>query len=269
MSDTSGSSDEWFCTSCGVKGISGNRFCSSCGAARSNAPDALPKLPPPPTHAESLPPPPTSASPTSHGVTSPSPKQRKSKTLLYVAIIVAILVITGAVIVGTRLSASDTSTSTTKSTLAVTGSTVSTLASTTTTTAPPPTTALPTPTELSGDFSYEPDKCGIDASPKPYAHSSSQTYEVTATIGLWSAASTNSQMLKLIPVLSYGPGGIGCPDGLDPKVTIICQVTNGQSINGPFGNDPIWLKTTYDGATGYVPDQWVDTEWDTGTIRRC
>ena len=123
------------------------------------------------------------------------------------------------------------------------------------------------PTELTGPFSYEPQKCGIDASPKPFPHSASRTYEVTATTGVWSAPSTASSLLRTIEVADLGPGGIGCPDGKGPVVAVECQVMNGQLVNGPFGNDPKWLRTTYDGVVGYLTDQWVDTEWDAGTVQ--
>lgn len=138
-----------------------------------------------------------------------------------------------------------------------------------TTVAATTTTIPPTPTELGNALPFDPNRCGIDASTKSYSHSPTRTYEVTATIGLWSAPNTGSQLLKTIPVTTFGAGGIGCPDGKDPKVTITCQITNGQTISGPFGNDPVWLRTTYDGAVGYVTDQWVDTEWDTNVIPRC
>ena len=178
--------------------------------------------------------------------------------------VLALLAITGGYWFGTR---------TEDSTAAASGSTTisppSTITSSSTSTSVTPTTALPSPTELSPNLPYEPTKCGIDASPKPYPHDANRTYEITATIGLWSEPSTASRQLKLIPVTTFGPGGIGCPDGLGPRVTISCQVPDAQMIGGPFGNDPIWLRTSYDGATGYVTDQWVDTQWDVGTIPTC
>ena len=124
--------------------------------------------------------------------------------------------------------------------------------------------------DLSSDFAYEPDKCGIDASIKSYPHSRSRTYEVTATIGLWRAPTTNSSRVGIIDVSEYGPGGIGCASGYGPEVTVSCQV-EGESVTGPFGTDTTWLKVKINGYTGYVTDQWVDTQWDvfTDTIQIC
>ena len=126
------------------------------------------------------------------------------------------------------------------------------------------------PTELSSDFAYEPDKCGVDSSIKSYPHSPARTYEVTATIGLWRAPTTSSSRIGVIGVTSYGRGGIGCASGSGPEVTVSCQL-EGEAITGPFGTDTTWLKVRIDGYTGYVTDHWVDTQWDvyTDTIPSC
>lgn len=189
---------------------------------------------------------------------------RPSRSTAVSVAVLALLAIAGGFWFGTR-----TEESTPTDTGATTIYRPSTITSSSTSTSVTPTTALPSPTELGPNLPYDPTKCGIDASPKPYPHDAGRTYEVTATIGLWSDPSTASRQLKLIPVTTFGPGGIGCPDGLGPRVTISCQVPDAQMIGGPFGNDPIWLRTSYDGVTGYVTDQWVDTEWDVGTIPIC
>ena len=249
MGDRLDIDQDWICTSCGAPGVAGTAFCPSCGTRRQTV----------------------ISFPTAHqsnASSSTAQIQKRSSLLVVVGIIVfvVVLLLSGLVIGKSRKSgntgeASAPTTSTAPSTTVET--TTTTLIPITTTTTPP------TPTELGNDFVYEPAKCGIDASAKPYPHSTTQTYEATATVGLWSGTSTSSELLKTIAVKTYGPGGIGCPDGLGPKLTIICQVKNGQMIGGPFGNDPIWLRTTFDGATGYVPDQWVDTQWDTRTLPRC
>lgn len=257
MSDIQGG-DQWFCTSCGAAGIPGNRFCSACGAARTSTPptQSIPSPPPgqiPPQFATPAAPP------------QPPSKSNRSTFLIVGGIAAVIVLLIAGLVIGKSMSSDkkETASPSTSSTQSSTTVAPTTTMPATTTTAPP------TPTELNGDFPYDPNKCGVDASPKSYAHSTSRTYEVTATIGLWSSPTTNSNLLKTIPVTTYGPGGIGCPDFAGPWVTIFCQITNGQNINGPFGNDPVWLRTNYEGTTGYVPDQWVDTEWDTGTIPRC
>lgn len=229
-----------FCENCGSALHEQATFCSNCGTVRS------------------------AANPGS-GVASAPARPRRTPLIVAAAVVVVLALVGGAVAIAA--SAGDDETAKTPPTTRRPSTTVTTIATTTSTT--PPTTALPEPTELQRDWNYEPDRCNVDASPKPYPHSSTRTYEVTATIGLWSGASTDSQRLAIIPVTTFGPGGIGCPDGLAPKVTITCKVSRGETIIGPFGNDPIWLRTTFNGITGYVPDQWVDTEWDVASIGEC
>lgn len=170
----------------------------------------------------------------------------------------------------TRSSSSTSVTSTTSPSTTRSSTTSTTRAPTTSSTRATTTTInTSTPTELLSGFSYEPLKCiSAPAQPQPYPHSSTATYEVTATIGLWTSSTTSSTLIGTIPVSSYGPGGIGCPDGSGPYVKVICKRT-GQTISGPFGSDPIWLKVTIGGNTGFVTDQWVDTRWDVGSLPAC
>lgn len=179
------------------------------------------------------------------------------------------LVLTGGIAVAVTIAGDDSTEETSAPSPAIrTSSTVTTIASTTSTVTP--TTAVPRPTELQTEWAYEPYKCGVDFGVShPYAHSSSRTYEATATVGLWSEPSTTSSLRITIPVTTYGPGGIGCPDGVAPYVTVQCKVTNGQTISSPFGTYSTWVRATHGGVTGYAPDHWIDTEWDISSIPNC
>jgi hypothetical protein len=65
-------------------------------------------------------------------------------------------------------------------------------------------------------------------------------------------------------VMRDGPNSAANAVGRIPSGTMIgveCRVT-GQTIDGPFGPDPNWDRVAYNGVTGFVPDEWVDTKQD-------
>jgi hypothetical protein len=134
---------------------------------------------------------------------------------------------------------------------------------------PPPSSAPTTipfdssSAEMRSNWVHQPDKCG----PQPQPGSTTY-FQVTATIHLWSAPSISSTPLDEIVVTSYGPGGIGCPTASDPTVQVFCKTT-GDPITGPFGTDPVWEKASWNGRTGYVPDEWVNTQSDVPTLPSC
>jgi hypothetical protein len=152
--------------------------------------------------------------------------------------------------------------------------------STTTTVRPSTTTTVPgssvtvdptRPTELTNAFSrYDPKGCGINVDVMESSpHSLTQTYEVNVSAGLWSAPSTGSSLLKTIQTESYGPAGFGCPNGQGPVVTVTCKVTNGQTLRNGTWTNSTWLRTSYQGKTGYISDWFVDTRWDIYSIPIC
>jgi hypothetical protein len=127
------------------------------------------------------------------------------------------------------------------------------------------------PTELTNAFSrYDPRNCGINVDVMESSpHSLTQTYEVNVSAGLWSAPSTSSSLLKTIQTDSYGPAGFGCPNGQGPVVTVTCKVTNGQTLRNGIVSSSYWVKTRYQGVTGYIWDWLVDTRWDIYSIPLC
>ena len=138
-------------------------------------------------------------------------------------------------------------------------------------TAPPVTSSPVVVTSEMQSWPNDPNKCGASPTDTGQPFSSSLTYQVTATIHIWSSPSTSSTPLAIIPVSQYGPGGAGCPTASDPVVAVTCK-TQGDSITGPFSSDPIWERATWNGTTGYVPDEWVNTQWDAsdgGAIPGC
>lgn len=144
---------------------------------------------------------------------------------------------------------------------------VSTFPPNTTTATPHPETTLTA--ELRRDWILDPRKCGPEPTDHSRPHSATHTYEVTATIHLWTGPSIASQKLAVISSTKYGRGGVGCPSGSGPKATVQCK-TNGDLIVGPFSNtDRIWERVKWSGRTGFVPDEWLDTKWDAPTFRPC
>ena len=55
-----------------------------------------------------------------------------------------------------------------------------------------------------------------------------------------------------------------------PYVQVQC-ITSGETITGPYGDDSQWDHLTYNGTTGYVTDEYVDTKGDAtnGAIPQC
>jgi hypothetical protein len=122
--------------------------------------------------------------------------------------------------------------------------------------------------EMQSGWPFDPTKCGSGTGDHSQPYNSFRTYQVTTTVHLWSAPSTSSTALDLIPVTSYGPGGVGCPSGSDPTVTVECKVV-GTPITGPFGTDTVWERTSWRGVSGYVTDEWLDTKWDVDSLPLC
>lgn len=132
----------------------------------------------------------------------------------------------------------------------------------------PPSTALDTQTAELQAWPYDPTRCGPQPQDQGQPWSASHTYQVTATIHLWSGPTTSSVPLDTIVVSDNGPGGAGCASGDDPTVTVICTV-QGQTITGPFGSDDLWDQVSWKGQTGYLTDEWVDTKWDASSLPSC
>lgn len=122
--------------------------------------------------------------------------------------------------------------------------------------------------ELRSDWPHDPNKCGPAPADQSQPYSPSHQYQVTATVHLWSAPTTSSTPLAVIDVTTNGPGGVGCPSGSDPLVAVTCA-TNGLPITGPFGTDALWDQTSWNGRTGYLSDEWVDTKWDGPNLPPC
>ena len=111
-------------------------------------------------------------------------------------------------------------------------------------------------------------KCGPSPAPQSTPFSPNGQYYVTATIHVWSAPSISSTPLGVITVNQYGTGGIGCPTDAQPVVTVNCKTT-GDAITGPFGTDDTWEQIPWSGSTGFVPDEWVNTQWDVNNFATC
>jgi hypothetical protein len=124
--------------------------------------------------------------------------------------------------------------------------------------------------ELRTNWPNDPNKCGPPWTAQSQPYNANWTYQVTATVHLWSGPSTSSTPIAIIRVTNNGPGGIGCPSGRDPTVTVQCKTT-GHPIEGPFGTDRTWEKVsvTSTGQTGFLPDEWLDTRWDVSSFPSC
>ena len=142
-----------------------------------------------------------------------------------------------------------------------------TTTTTTTTLSSPPTSSIAQTAELQ-TWANDPQKCGPVPTPQPTPVSADDQYHVTATIHVWSAPSIASTPLGEITVTQYGPGGIGCPTDSQPTVEVSCKTT-GDTITGPFGPDAVWEQIQWNGSTVYVPDEWVDTQWDVNSFASC
>lgn len=109
--------------------------------------------------------------------------------------------------------------------------------------------ASPQPTTTSGCASQTPSP---QAAPSPPATASpagpsGYLYGVTHDVTMRDGPSTSANQLGLIPAGSM--------------VGVQCKTT-GEVISGPYGNDPNWDYVTYNGTTGYVTDEWIDTKQD-------
>jgi hypothetical protein len=142
-------------------------------------------------------------------------------------------------------------------------------------TQPPATAPTPAPvaavTAEQQSWPNDPTRCGPNPTDTGQAYNSSLSYQVTASIHLWSSTSTSSTPLTMIPVTQFGTGGAGCPTPSDPVVTVTCKTT-GDAITGPFSTDSTWEQVRWNGTTGYVPDEWINTQWDSasgGIIPNC
>jgi len=263
------------------------RFCGICGAevagtvplvegeiARDPRPAHIPRPEALPTSGSAVAPAfGATVSPTLAARVAPGTAKPKRMPYIVGAVLIGLLAVGGgsAILLWPTKPANSTAAPETSGAVSTTEPTPSTVRpSTTTTTAPTTTPAvLAITSELRNDWPYEPNKCGPDPSSHSSAHSSTRTYEVTDTVHLWSAPTTSATPLTVISVPTFGAGGNGCPDGAGPTVTVECVVSAGEPISGPFGTDAIWLRTTVDGQTGYLPDEWVDTKWDTPSLPQC
>jgi hypothetical protein len=79
------------------------------------------------------------------------------------------------------------------------------------------------------------------------------TYPVTADLNLRSGPSSTSASLGVIP------------NGT--TLGVVCY-TNGERVNGPYGATAIWDLVEWNGETGYVTDEYVDTKSDIGSVIR-
>lgn len=129
------------------------------------------------------------------------------------------------------------------------------------------TTDLAAPTNEQRTFSLDDNKCGSDPA-KVGAYRPDGTYEITATVKLWPTPDTGGSPIARLDVDSYGPGGIGCPDGKGVFVQVLCK-TQGQSVTGPFGADRWWERVSINGLEGYVSDEWLDSKWDSDGFALC
>jgi hypothetical protein len=210
------------------------------------------------------------------GPATPGPAPRPNRWLptLVAGLVAAGLGIAVTVVVLNRSSTKTISTHSTTTTSSTTTSATTTPPPTTTQTTTTPTTQPITPTtlvptaELQTGWTLDPNKCGPVAGDRSQPFSPSRVYQVTATIHVWSAPTTSSNALGTITSTIYGPGGIGCPSPSDPTVAVACKV-QGQTIVGPFGSDSVWEQVSWKGQNGYVPDEWVNTQWDVDSLPVC
>jgi hypothetical protein len=136
----------------------------------------------------------------------------------------------------------------------------------------PPTSpaTIPASTVELEQWAHAPDKCGPIPGANNNPYDVNLQYYVTGTIHVWSGPSTSSTPIDIIPVNTYGTGGIGCPSDIQPQVQVVCK-SAGTAITGPFSTETWWDQIRWKGATGYVPDEWINTQGDiaNGTIPPC
>ncbi|MCU4185593.1 hypothetical protein K6U06_14590 [Acidiferrimicrobium sp. IK] len=161
-----------------------------------------------------------------------------------------------------------TDTTATTGTTDTTDTTVTTGDTGSVTPTPPTTTFDSSSAEMSSNYVANPSQCGPTPVDNGQPFRPDHVYQVTATVHVWSAPSTSSTPLAEIVSTSYGGGIFGCPGPADPVVPVACKVT-GQPISGPYGTESYWDQVTYDGVTGYVPDEWVNTQYDINQLPSC
>jgi len=278
-SNAQGAAESWRCSACETVNGGGLVTCSACGEAKGSAPNlattestagataVVTRTPRTPASPSSAPAPGRSAGSTPAVPATPEPAARRTNgALIGALVVVAVIALAlGALLIRGHSSTNTAATTSTSSTTGVTDpvppTTQGTAAVPSTAAATPTTTLDTSTTEFQSNWVNDPGKCGPDPTDQSQPYSPTLTYQVTASIHLWSAPTLSSPELALIQVASNGPGGIGCASGNDPVVTVICK-TQGDTITGPFSSDPIWERVTWNGMTGYVPDEWVDTKWD-------
>jgi hypothetical protein len=84
----------------------------------------------------------------------------------------------------------------------------------------------------------------FSASPAGLAGPSGRLYLVTHDVNIRDQPTSNSNL----------PGAI--PKGA--KVGVECK-SIGETIVGPWGSDSTWDRVTFNGITGYLTDEWIDT----------
>jgi hypothetical protein len=76
---------------------------------------------------------------------------------------------------------------------------------------------------------------------------SGRLYRVVQGVVIRDSASGSGNALGSIPTGSM--------------VGVLCKVV-GETITGPYGPDSSWDRVTFNGVSGYVTDEWIDTEQD-------
>ena len=85
---------------------------------------------------------------------------------------------------------------------------------------------------------------------------SGPSYAITSGVIIRDAPSSQGNQIGSIAAGTY--------------VQVQC-ITSGETITGPYGDDSQWDRLTYNGTTGYVTDEYVDTKGDAtnGVISQC
>jgi hypothetical protein len=79
-------------------------------------------------------------------------------------------------------------------------------------------------------------------------------YAVTTNTILRSGPFTSTSQLDTVPQ--------------GTMVSVECKAS-GETVNGTWGPDSNWDRVTYNGHTGYLTDEWVDTKTDETSILAC
>lgn len=264
------------CFECGADAAESARFCPRCGA-----PITAGKKLATPTPAGQLPglapPQPTITVPTTSATTGASePRDHRPVPWVVIAVVAALIVAIAGIAYGI-IASQDFQQSVPKRHARPPTRHIPNTSTTVPSTEPPGTTFAPQPVPttvgpvmLTADmhtWAHDRYKCGPDPTPTGLPFSSTQTYEITGTIHLWSAPSTGSTPLATVNAVN-GPGGPGCPSGSGPMATVQCKTT-GMPVTGPFSTDTIWERVRWSGLVGFVSDEWINTQWDTTTFPQC